>query len=279
VPFSLPTGLADACFDRLGADPPVDGEGAAHLLDRMAVTVPTGSTAKLEAIAADLVPPGADPVPVAETWLVRPGLAWSCWAVSTLYAALVARAGTLTADVLGARRVDPASVPVDFHSVVEVRSGARRWLTDPYFWMAPVEEPVGDALRPGMWGEAVADGPVWRTAVGSCAGRNLLRYRTFTTPLTGSDVEGLCRVSVTHTGVASRARAQLATADGMVAASAERDGAVRLRRWRAGPAEVWGVPCGTVELDRWADAEVILGELARGTRPGGDEFRGVAGSA
>jgi hypothetical protein len=265
VPFSLPAGLADACFDRLGLDPPVDVAGAAHLLERMAAAVPTGSTAKLEAMAADRVPPGADPAQVAETWLVRPGLAWSCWAVSTLYAALVSRAGALTADVLGARRIDPASVPVDFHSVVEVRSegGNRRWLTDPYFWMAPVEEPVGDSLRPGAWGEAVADGPVWRTAVGSCVGRNLLRYRTFTTALTASDVDGLCRVSVTYTGVASRARAHLATADGVVAASADRDGTVRLRRWRAGPTEVWGVPCETVELDRWADAEVLLGQLSR----------------
>jgi hypothetical protein len=264
VPFSLPAGLADACFDRLGADPPADVEGASRLLDRMAAAVPTGSTAKLEAVAADQVPPGADPAQVAEAWLDRPGLAWSCWAVSTLYAALVSSAGALTADVLGARRVDPTSVPVDFHSVVEVHDGARRWLTDPFFWMAPVADPVGAALRPGMWGEAVADGPVWRTAIGSCAGRNLLRYRTFTTPLTASDVDALCRVSVTYSGVASRARGHVATADGVVAASADRDGAVRLRRWRAGPTEVWGVPCETVELDRWADAEVILGDLARG---------------
>jgi hypothetical protein len=267
VPFSLPADLADACFDRLGAHPPEDIEGAAHLLDRMAATVPTGSTAKLEAVAADQVPPRADPTPVAETWLARPGLAWSCWAVSTLYAALVAHAGALTADVLGARRVDPASVPVDFHSVVEVRevrSGPRRWLTDPYFWISPIEAPVGDTLRPGVWGEAVADGPVWRTAVGSCAVRYLLRYRTFTTALIASDVEGLCRVSVTYTGVATRARAHLATADGVVAASADRDGVVRLRRWRAGPTEVWGVPCETVELNHWADAEHILAEVAQG---------------
>jgi hypothetical protein len=99
--------------------------------------------------------------------------------------------------------------------------------------------------------------------VGSCVGRYLLRYRTFTTALTASDVEGLCRVSVTFTGVASRARAHLATADGIVAASADRDGVVRLRRWRAGPTEVWGVPCETVELDGWPDAEHILGELGR----------------
>jgi hypothetical protein len=131
--------------------------------------------------------------------------------------------------------------------------------------MAPVEDPVGASLRPGMWGEAVADGPVWRTAIGSCVGRNLLRYRTFTTALTASDVEALCRVSVTYTGVASRARGHLATADGMVAASVERDGTVRLRRWRAGPTEVWGVPCETAELDRWEDAEAILSDIARGS--------------
>jgi hypothetical protein len=234
------------------------------LLERMSAAVPTGSTAKLEAMADDRVPPGADPREVAEVWLDRPGLAWSCWAVSTLYSALVAAGGVLTAEVLAARRVDPLAVPVDFHSVVEIRGGDRRWLADPFFWMAPIPDPVGDALRPGVWGEAVADGPVWRTFVGSCVGRNLLRYRTFTTALTASDIEALCRISVTYTGVASRARAHVAVPDGIVAATADRDGAVRLRRWTAGPEEVWGVPCETSELDRWADAEVILAELARG---------------
>jgi hypothetical protein len=129
--------------------------------------------------------------------------------------------------------------------------------------MAPIEAPGGDALRPGVWGEAFADGPVWRTAVGSCVGRNVLQYRTFTTALTAGDIEALCRVSVTHTGVASRPRAHLA-ADGVVAAAVDRDGLVRLRRWRADPTQVWGVPCETTELDRWADAEAVLAELARG---------------
>lgn len=272
--FALPTGLAAACFGRLGLDAPVDVEGASRLLDRLAATVPTGSTSKLEAVADGRVPPGADPRLVAETWLARPGLAWSCWAVATLYAALVAAGGVLTADVLGARRIDPVAVPVDFHSVVELRDGSRRWLTDPFFWVAPVEAPGGDALRPGVWGEAFADGAVWRTAVGSCAGRNLLRYRTFTTPLTPSDVEALCRVSVTYSGVAPRPRAHLATPDGMVAVTAGRDGTVRLRRWRAAPAQVWGVPCETSDLISWSQAEERLAALAGGPSPGRGGTRG-----
>lgn len=262
MPFTLPAELAAACFDRLGLGPPADAAGAARLLDRLAAALPTGSTAKLEAVAEGRVPPGADPRLVAETWLARPGLAWSCWAAATLYAALVGAGGALTAEVLAARRVDPATVPVDFHSVVELGDGDRRWLADPFFSVAPIPAPVGDILRPGLWSQAIAEGPVWRTAVGSCAGRNLLRYRTFTAPLAAGDVEAFCRVSVTHTGVASRPRAQLATPDGAVAATVDRDGAVRWRRWRAGPAQAWGAHCETVELDRWADAEAALAAQA-----------------
>jgi hypothetical protein len=265
--FVLPAELAGACFDRLGTGPPVDVCGAARLVDRLAAALPTGSTAKLEAVSEGRVPPGADPRQVAETWLARPGLAWSCWAVATLYAALVTAGGELTADVLASRRIDPSTDPVDFHALVELRGGpdaggSRRWVTDPYFWVTPIEGPGGDALRPGLWAEAIADGPVWRTAVGSCAGRCLLRYRTFTTPLAASDVEALCRVSVTHTGVPARPRALLARPDGSVAATTSGDGAVRLQRWRAGPAQAWGVPCETIELDRWSEAEATLAELA-----------------
>lgn len=267
VAFALPADLATACLDRLRVGAPVDVGGAAHLLERLARAMPIGSTAKLEAIAEDRVPPGSDPRWVAESWLARPSLGWSCWAVATLYAALVAAGGTLRADVLAARRTDPAAPAVDFHSLVELHDGARRWVTDPYFWMGPIEQPGGEVIRPGVWAHAFADGPVWRTAVGSCAGRGLLRYRSFTTPLDARDVEALCHVSVTHTGVAFRPRVHLALADGILAVAIDRDGVARLRRWRTRPDQVWGGPCEVVQLDGWADAEQALADHARPGRP------------
>ncbi|HLM64911.1 MAG TPA: hypothetical protein VK306_11485 [Acidimicrobiales bacterium] len=197
-----------------------------------------------------------------EGWLARPGLAWSCWAVTTLYSALVAAGGRLTADVVGMGRVDPASPPVDIHSVVVLGDGRRRWLVDPYFWVPPIAEPAGDALRPGLWSEAFADGPAWCTAVSHSSGRSVLRHRTFTIPLDAEDVEALCRVSVTFTGVASRPWANVATADGAVAASLDRDGVARVRRWRAGPAQTWRITPEVVVLPDWPAAEAAVAGLA-----------------
>jgi hypothetical protein len=263
MPFALPTDLAAACFARLGAEPPADVAGAAALLDRLASTLPTGSTAKLEAVEQGRVPPGADPAAVAEQWLARPELSWSCWAVSTLYVALVTAGGALDAEVLAVRRIDPSTAPVDFHSVVELRDGARRWVTDPYFWTPPIGEPGGDAIRCGLWAEAFVDGAVWRTSVGTCAGRGIVRYRSLTGPLDAGDVDAFCRVSVTHSGVASRPRAHLATPDGSVAATLDRDGRARFRRWRAAPGRVWDATCETVELDGWEEAAARLVAAAR----------------
>jgi hypothetical protein len=270
VSFRVPPGLADACFVRLGVDAPRDIAGAHRLLEAMAALVPTGSTAKNEAVDAGRVPPGHDPVLVADAWLARPGLAWSCWAVATLYAALVAAGGEVSSSVLGARRVDPATVPVDVHSVVELRHRGDRWVADPFFWLAPARAPVGELVRPTGWGHAVLRGDAWQTAVGSCASPHLLRYRTFTLPLTAEDVEGFCRISLTHTGVSARPRAHLATADGMVAATVDRDGAVRFRRWRADPTAAWGTSCETVELTGWEEAErrlVVLAPASPATAP------------
>lgn len=259
--FRVPSRLADACFARLGVEAPHDIAGAHRLLDAMAAAVPAGSTAKNEAVDARRVPPGDDPAHVADTWLARPGLAWSCWALATMYAALVAAGGQVTASVLGARRVDPATVPVDVHSVVELRHRGERWVTDPFFWMTPVPAPAGESVRPTGWGYAGLGGEAWQTAVGSCASAHLLRYRTFTLPLTAEDVEAFCRISLTHTGVPTRPRAHLATSDGMLAASVDRDGAVRLRRWRADPRAAWGASCETVELAGWDEAERRLADL------------------
>lgn len=260
--FHVSPNVAAACFDRLGVDAPQDIDGATRLTNAMAAMLPTGSTAKNEAVDAGRVPPGDDPTWVAERWLDRPGLGWSCWAAATLYAALVAEGGEVSASVLGARRIDPASPPVDVHSVVELHHRGERWLTDPYFWMAPVRGPVGESRRPAGWGRVVLNGDVWETAVGSCASHNLLRYRTFTLPLTPHDVEGFCRISETHTGVSARPRVHVAKADGMAAASLDRDGSVRLRRWRETPTTTWGASCEVAELAGWDEAERAIATLA-----------------
>lgn len=262
MPFHIAPAVAADCFARLGVAAPRDIGGAGDLLTALAATLPTGSTAKNEAVAAGRVPPGDDPTRVAETWLARPGLGWSCWAVATLYSALVTAGGEVSAAVLGARRVDPATAPVDVHSVVELGHRGQRWLTDPYFWMAPVPAPVGEAWSPAGWGHAVRVGDAWHTAVGTTAGSTLLRYRTFTLPLIRDDVDAFCRISLTHTGVSARPRVHLATEDGMVAASVGDDGAVRWQRWRRGRPAAWGAACETVEMGSWDEVESAVAALA-----------------
>jgi hypothetical protein len=258
--FALTDDLARACVARARVDLPTDVEGVGALIEGLAQTMPTGSTTKLAAIAQGRVPPGADPTAVAEAWLEQPGWAWSCWAASTLFAALVAGSGGLRAEVVGARRIDPAAPPVDIHSVVVVDDGECRWLTDPYFGVGPIAEPGGDQIRPGSWGEAFTDGTTWWTACGSAAGRSVARYRTFTHPLTSGDVEALCRVSVTHSGVSPRPRAHLATPDGSMSATEDRDGRVVLRRWRLPPGQVWGADPQVEAVPSWAEAEARIAE-------------------
>jgi hypothetical protein len=262
VPFALPDDLALACLDRAGVGAPVDAAGIAALVEGLGQTMPAGNTTKLDAIGRGDAPPGADPAQVAAAWLAHPGWSWSCWGVATVFAALVHAGGRLTAEVLGARRIGPGAPPVDVHSVVVVTDGDRRWLTDPFFWLGPIEAPGGDRIRPGGWGEAFHDGQAWWTTNGSCAGRSVARYRTFTLPLTSGDVEVLCRISVTHTGVSDRPRAMLATVDGSVAASLDRDGVVRLKRWRVPPGQVWGASPAVTELPSWAEAEQVIAETA-----------------
>lgn len=256
--FNLPGDVAAACWERLGVGPPVDIDGATRLVDRLACELPMGSTAKLEAMAAGEVPPGWDPTVVARRWMERPGLGWSCWATGTLYAALIAAGGTFDVNVLAARRVDPATVPVDFHCLVELRTGDRRWVVDPYFWVAPIEAPGGEAIRPGAWGQAFTEGPAWRTSVGACHGRCILQYRSVTVPLRPSDVEAFCRVSTTYSGVPNRPRLLRATTDGAIGATVDRDDAIRLRRWHCAPDQVWGAACTTEELADWPQAEARI---------------------
>lgn len=277
VSFVLSPLLAEECFERLEVAPPTDVGELGRLVDQMGRLFPRGSTAKLEALADSRVPPGADPRWVAEMWLERPALAWSCWPACTLLAALVNSAGVLRADVLATRRLNPRRIPVDFHSSVEITDGVGRWLVDPYFHVAPVRAPGGDASRPAHWAEALVDPgsegdglelededpvwqrPVWRLTVGSPSFSHVLRYRSFTGGLSSGDVDAFCRISVTYSGMPSRPIAELATADGLLQAMEGRDGVLRLRRWRASQHDsAWAAVCYTEELPRWADAEEAI---------------------
>jgi hypothetical protein len=259
--FTLPADVAGAVLDRLGVAAPTDVAGAGALVGRLARTFPGGTTAKMEAMAAGDVPPGADPAAVVAEWTARPGLAWSCWAAATVFAALVHAGDRLRADVVGARRIDLTAPPVDVHTLVVLHDGDRTWVADPYFGVPPIAAPGGTATRPGVWGAAAADGAAWRTAAARCSARSVLRYRSITLPLDRADVEAFCRISVTHTGVSPRPWAQLLTDDGGVVAAVDRSGAVLVRRW-TGLCSAWGSVPSVSVLPSWTEAEAVMAELA-----------------
>lgn len=264
TPFALRPEVADACLARLGVRAPVEMTDVAAVVDRFAETFPRGSTAKLDAIAAGQVPPGSDPDLVAERWLARPDFGWSCWAASTLLAGLVDAGGMLRADVLASRRIDRAAQPVDVHAYVQLDDGSQRWLTDPHFRVPPIPEYGGEVLRPAQWAEAFLDGPTWYSRIGSPAFPAVLTYRSITGALDRGDVETFCRLSATHSGLPSRPLVEVARPNGIVRASVDRDGAVRLRRWNADPGHVWDARVEVVDLDIWADA-IAAGSFAGST--------------
>jgi hypothetical protein len=261
TPFALRPEVADASLTRLGVRAPAEMTDVAAVVDRFAETFPRGSTAKLDAIAAGQVPPGSDPDLVAERWLARPDLGWSCWAASTLLVGLVDAGGMLRADVLASRRIDRAAQPVDVHAYVQINDGSQRWLTDPHFRVPPIPEYGGEVVRPAQWAEAFLDGATWYSKIGSPAFPAVLSYHSITGALDRGDVETFCRLSTTHSGLPSRPLVEVARSNGIVRASVDRDGAVRLRRWTADPGHVWEARVEVVDLDNWADA-IAAGSFA-----------------
>jgi hypothetical protein len=268
-PWPMPARLVAACLDRLevGAE-----DGLAALVEAVSVGVLAGSIAKSDALAGGEVPPGADPVAVAERWLADPGLSWSCWATCTLLAALAQASGHRAAVVAG-RRIDEAAAPVDFHSFVVVGDDRGRWVCDPYFGVGLMcADDVGRFGRPGVQAECAPDGHGWSLAVRTAQWSATCRYRTVTVPLDAGDVEAFCRVSTTHTGVGPSRYALRLLADGVAMAREGGDGGAVLRRWRPGPDGVRGAGPEASSHAALTDAVAALRALddrSTGRRPVG----------
>lgn len=234
--WSLPDDLADKVLGQLGLSPPRNLDDVALLVEQLGRRMPRGSTAKLRDMAAHRRPTGDDPATAAEGWLTDPRIAWTCWATSTLTAALV-HTGPLEAQVMGVRRRGDDAPPVDVHSVVLLRDGNRRWVCDPHFGVGPVPLRGGVHSRPALFGALSArpDGRFDWT-VGGPPFSNALAYRSLTGPLDRADVAMFCQISVTYSGVRRRPFALLLLPDGSGTLRAEDvDEPPELRLWR-GPA-------------------------------------------
>jgi len=240
-PWQIDHHLADDLAAALGwsAD-----DGAARLAERIPSKVLCGSTAKLAAVAADEVPPGADPDALARQILTNlargTSPAWSCWVVATVMAALLDDAGYPSPQVAAVRRVDPAAPTVDFHSTVVVVDGGPTWLCDPYFGLAvplptgPIDggEPTesDDELR---WARATVEpGDRWLLEFQIKRWESPLAYRVFAPSLDRLDVHSLCAISVSHSGVPARPYARLHPGERVVVdAHQDESGANVVTRW------------------------------------------------
>jgi len=236
-----------------GADGPV------ALTRALGAALPSGSTAKLTAIAAGEVPPGADPEAVARRILAdraggRPEVAWACWPMTTVMAALLETLAGTPLAVVAIRRIDRTAPPVDFHSVVAVDG----LLCDPYFasvaagpGSAEVERVVG-----GVWcrREDQDDGR-WLLEIGNGrwgAGDTLL-YRSVGA-LDRGDVEAFCRISVVFSGAPPRPMALVWREVDNVEVITHHDGTTATRTWRWDPDDVWQGRLDQAEHPDWPAA-------------------------
>jgi hypothetical protein len=255
--WRIDPGVARALADVVGWDA---GAGPVALTRALGAAVPSGSTAKLRAVAADEVPPGADPEAVARRILAdretgRPELAWACWPMSTMMAALLATLADAAPAVAAIRRIDATAPPVDLHSLVAVDG----LLCDPYF--ASVVAGPGAEERErwvgGVWSrrEDEPDGR-WTLEVGN--GRwsegNTLVYRDLGPALDRGDVEAFCRISARFSGAPPRPMGFVWRAADLVDAVMHHDGTTSTRTWTWDPACPWDGTLDQADHPDWPAA-------------------------
>jgi hypothetical protein len=193
--------------------------------------VPSGSTAKREAMQAGDLPPGLEPAPVAEAILEGSAHAWTCWPASTI-AVAVFRAAGHDADVVAQLRTDPGSPPVDVHAAVVVDGHLHVDLC-----LGPglgVEVPEGERSGPAAVARLVPyDGGGPGGFAHHLRGPSLdLSYVSTNRVVDRRALHALLELSTTHTGVGVDRRFwKLGLPDGLVAVT-EREGRPRRKRWR-----------------------------------------------
>lgn len=259
--WRIDVGVARDVADLIGWSPADD---AVRLTRALLAAVPAGSTAKIAAVAAGELPPGADPEAVARRILVdraagRPEPAWACWPMSTLMAALVTTLTDRTAQVVGIRSISPTAAPVDVHSLVAVDG----LLCDPYFASAvagPGAEET-ERLVDGVWSRRTdeADGR-WTLEVGNGRWGTHLTYRVLMPVMDRGDVTMWSRVAVDHSGAPPWNLGFVWDDERCVEASTLSDGATRIRTWRWASGAVWEGTLDEVELADWPEAAAAFAE-------------------
>ena len=274
--WRIDAGLAADLATALGWSP---DQGVAPLARRLPERVPCGSTAKLEAMAEGRVPPGADPEALAVAILGHlggggggpgptvPSPSWTCWVLATVMAALVDTLGPAPARVAALRRIDDRSAAVDLHSAVIVDEGDHTWICDPYFGAAVPTDAAPDR-GPTPWSSNAgdrSDPPArlrfapetngrWTLEVAFVAWPDPLRYRSLAPVLDRTDVEAVCAISVSHSGVAFRPYARLNHPAGVISANQDADGTAHVTRWAPSSGASGATTTAVQHVASWSEA-------------------------
>lgn len=226
--WTLPDALVSSVL--VEADTSLDAPPE-ELMRALRQWLPMGSTAKLDAVSAGRRPPGLIPASVVEQRLRDWRTSWSCWAVCTVFAAML-HAADHPVRVLGLHRRDEGAVSFDLHSALVVDEA---WLVDPY--LGPI---AGVPTSGGSVGDLAGSLEVTVGGSGAMDLRvkprwgNALEYRVVIDDVDAALLAGVLDVSVTHTGIPHRRFVQWVGDQELICVS-EREGCGHWRRFVTGP--------------------------------------------
>jgi hypothetical protein len=125
--FSMPGEIVDELCARLGVALPTDLDGVGELYRAWSEQIPFDSIGKALARSEGALPPGGDPLDLAEQWLAT-GLGATCWGHTSTMGAVLEHAGVRCR--VGLDRFQADDDRVDLHSFLVVEDGDRRLALD-----------------------------------------------------------------------------------------------------------------------------------------------------
>lgn len=202
--------------------------GLSSLVRAVAMAMPWGTEAKLEAIDAGATPPGSSLDEILDALAAGKQTSWTCWPMAMVTAAVAPLCGAVSAGTVAMRR--DVTDKVDVHSVVLAEADSGQLLLDPTWMIGPIR--VGsdwtDAPAPGSLVER--EGRL-RLNVDPVFVPSTLAYVQLTGPLDPDEVRFFCDLSTRFSGMAHRPKSRFIGADVAAIAWETEDGGARMRVW------------------------------------------------
>lgn len=201
--FQLPEPLYRDVLSRLRVNTPDSVESVDKLLYALIRRMPRGNETKLLALAAGEIPPGADPVEVAETWLAHPHRSWGCWGSGTLFAALLKRSPFIAeVNVVASRRCLLSTAEIDIHAqVTYTAADGTEWVCDPHFGIGSMRATGDTSVRLGIRAEIIPADTGFRTLITVPYQKNVMIYKEMSKPLDPYDALMFSKISTVWSGV------------------------------------------------------------------------------